>query len=243
MNSIEQLSEWVRAAKSIAVLTGAGISTGSGIPDFRSAGGIYSDERNVNVFDLPAFRRDPSIYYKFAREFYSKVRDAQPNVAHRTLARWTEQGRDVTVITQNVDDYHQRAGSSPVCTVHGTYIFSTCQSCGARTETETLFPIIERGDVPHCVCGGVYKPDITFFGELVPESEWNASVRAVRRADLLLVLGTSLSVYPAAVLPSHRPRTCRLVVINRNPTQLDREANLVIHDDLCSVMRDLPHDC
>jgi NAD-dependent deacetylase len=235
----EQLKEWVGAAESIAVLTGAGISTGSGIPDFRSAGGIYSDGRNANVFDLPAFRRDPSIYYNFAREFYPKVRNAQPNAAHRALAAWQKRGKDVTVITQNVDDYHQRAGSSPVCAVHGSYLFSTCQDCGARIETEELFPVIARGDIPHCVCGGVYKPDITFFGELLPEADWNASVRAIRRADLLLVLGTSLSVYPAAVLPAHRPRACRLVVINRDPNPLDREADLAIHDDLCSVMRDL----
>ncbi len=236
MNSIEQLAAQVKNAKSITVLTGAGISTGSGIPDFRSASGIYSDDRNVNVFDLTAFRRDPSIYYNFAREFYPLVRDAQPNVAHRALAAWQQPGREITVVTQNVDDYHQRAGSSAVYTVHGNYICSSCQSCGARTETEELFPIIERGEIPHCVCGGVYKPDITFFGEMLPEFDWEASVHAMGRADLVLVLGTSLAVFPAAGLPGYRSRNSKLIIINRDPTSLDPEADLVIHDDLCSVM-------
>ena len=232
MNQVEQLSEWIRGANSIAVLTGAGISTASGIPDFRSASGIYSDERNVNVFDLDAFRRDPSIFYTFAREFYPQVRNAQPNAAHKVLAEWD----NVTVVTQNVDDYHQRAGSSPVYCVHGNHIHSTCQSCGGEVETEGLYPTIERGDVPHCVCGGVYKPNITFFGEMLPEYDWQKSVQAMSEADLVLVLGTSLTVYPAAGLPGYRPLNAKLAIINRDPTPLDREAQLVIHGDLCEVM-------
>ena len=232
MNSVEQLSEWVRDARSVAVLTGAGISTASGIPDFRSASGIYSDERNVNVFDLGKFDRNPEFFYLFAREFYPKVRAARPNVAHETLAQWEH----ATVITQNVDDYHQRAGSDPVYCVHGNHIHSTCRSCGAQVETEELLPIIENGEVPHCVCGGVYKPNITFFGEMLPEYDWQKSVQAMATADLVLVLGTSLQVYPAAGLPGYRPWNAKLVIINRDPTPLDHEAQLVIHDDLCSVM-------
>jgi len=238
----KQLEERIRAARSIAVLTGAGISTGSGIPDFRSAGGVYSDERNVNVFDLNAFRRDPSIFYRFARRFYPQVRAARPNAAHCALAKGSRHGLNLTVITQNVDDYHQRAGSDPVYTVHGNYIHSTCQSCGARIETEVLFPIIERGDIPHCVCGGVYKPDITFFGEMLPEAEWEASVRAVSGADLVLVLGTSLTVFPAASLPAYRPAHAGLVIINSDPTPLDSEAQQVIHGDLCETLSALSFD-
>ncbi|QBG48069.1 NAD-dependent deacetylase [Verrucomicrobia bacterium S94] len=141
MKPVQQLGEWIRDANKMAVLTGAGISTASGIPDFRSAGGIYSDEKNVNVFDLDAFSRDPSIFYHFARTFYPQIRAAEPNIAHRVLASWDH----ATVITQNVDDYHQRAGSDPVYTVHGNYIRSTCRSCGVQVKTEQLFPIIEEG--------------------------------------------------------------------------------------------------
>jgi NAD-dependent deacetylase len=234
-NSVEQLSKWVQSATSIVALTGAGISTASGIPDFRSASGIYSVERNVNIFDLDAFRRDPSIFYNFARKFYPQVRAAQPNAAHRALAAMD----NTIVVTQNVDGYHQRAGSDPVYTVHGNHIFSTCQSCGAEIETDVLMPIIERGDIPHCVCGGVYKPNITFFGEMLPEYDWQAAVQAMTQADLVLVLGTSLSVYPAAYLPGYRPYTARLAIINRDPTPLDGEAQLVIRDDLCEVMKRL----
>ncbi|MBT8042091.1 MAG: NAD-dependent deacylase [Kiritimatiellales bacterium] len=233
MNSaIEQLADWIKSARTIVALTGAGISTASGIPDFRSASGIYSDEHNVNVFDLDAFRRDPSIFYNFARDFYPQVRDAQPNAAHRALAGW----KHVTVVTQNVDDYHQRAGSSPVYCVHGNHIRSTCQSCGGQVETEALFPVVESGGIPECNCGGVYKPNITFFGEMLPEYDWQQSVQAMCDADLVLVLGTSLVVYPAASLPDYRPRNAKLAIINRDPTPLDRDAQLVIHDDLCAVM-------
>lgn len=231
-SSSSSLAEWIHSAKSIVALTGAGISTGSGIPDFRSASGIYSDDKNVNVFDLDAFRRDPSIFYTFAREFYPQVHQAQPNAAHRALAAIEQ----LTVITQNVDDYHQRAGSDPVYTVHGNYIFSTCQSCGARVKTEKLFPAIGRGDIPHCHCGGVYKPDITFFGEMLPEQQWDASISAISRADLVLVLGTSLTVNPAAGLPQYRPFNSKLVIINQDPTPLDYKADLVIHDDLCTIL-------
>ena len=230
--SIEQLSEWIRSAKSMVALTGAGISTGSGIPDFRSASGIYSNERNVNVFDLDAFHRDPAIFYNFAREFYPQVRDAKPNAAHRALAALP----NVKVVTQNVDDYHQRAGSDPVYTVHGNNILSTCLACGGTIETTELFPIIESGAIPHCVCGGVYKPNITFFGEMLPEFDWTQSVHAMSDADLVLVLGTSLAVHPAASLPGYRPWNANLVIINRDPTPLDPEAQLVIRDDLCDVM-------
>jgi len=233
---IQQLAEMISGAESIAVLTGAGISTASGIPDFRSARGVYSDANNVNVFDLEAFNRDPSIFYTFARAFYPKVRDAQSNAAHRALAEWQRRGKDITVITQNIDDYHQRAGSDPVYTVHGNYIRSTCQRCGEKVATATLFPLIEQGGIPHCECGGVFKPDITFFGEGLPESDWDASVNAIHAADLVLVLGTSLAVYPAASLPGYRRWNVPLAIINRTATPLDHEADLVLHDDLCLVM-------
>jgi len=230
MTVIEQL------ANILEVLTGAGISTASGIPDFRSASGIYAVESNVNVFDLDAFNRDPSIFYNFAREFYPQIANAEPNAAHLALAEWQRCGKNVTVITQNVDDYHQRAGSTPVYTVHGNYIHSTCRSCRVRVETETLLPTIGSGAIPRCTCGGVFKPDITFFGEMLPEYDWNASVQAISQADLVLVLGTSLTVYPAAGLPGYRPLNSKLVIVNHEPTPLDSEADLSIPVDLCSVM-------
>jgi NAD-dependent deacetylase len=239
MNSVEQLAQWVREAERIVALTGAGISTASGIPDFRSASGIYSNSENTNVFDMNAFIRNPSIFYSFARTFYPQVRDAQPNAAHCALAELQRRGKHVAVVTQNVDDYHQRAGSAPVYTVHGNHIHSTCLSCGAQIRTDILLPLIEKGEIPHCSCGGCYKPDITFFGEMLPEHDWNASVDVISRCDLLLVLGTSLLVYPAAGLPGYRPWNARMVIVNRDPTPLDAEAQLVINGDLCEVMAEI----
>ncbi|MDD2236084.1 MAG: hypothetical protein PHP44_00265 [Kiritimatiellae bacterium] len=162
--SIEHLADWIDEAASIVVLTGAGISVPSGIPDFRSAGGLYSLEQNRNVFDLDAFREDPTWYYRFAREFYPLVWSAVPNIAHRMTAGWERGGRKVEVVTQNVDDLHQRAGSSSVYPLHGDMMQSTCLRCGRQTEAMSLNEVIRRGEVPHCTCGGVYKPNITFFG-------------------------------------------------------------------------------
>jgi len=236
-DKIQKLSAMVDFAQSIAVITGAGISTASGIPDFRSAGGLYADQRNINVFDLDAFHRDPSIFYNFAREFYPKVRNAKPNAAHLKLAQWSRAGEDITVITQNVDDYHQRAGSSPIYTVHGSFLTSSCIACGKNTKTEKLFPLIEKGEIPHCACGGIFKPDITFFGEMLPEYDWNAAIEAISKADLLLVIGTSLSVFPAANLPNYCSLNTPTVIINRDPTPLDDKATLVFHEDICEVMK------
>ncbi len=151
------------------------------------------------------------------------------------LASWD----NVTVVTQNVDDYHQCAGSSPVYTVHGNHIHSSCQACGEQVITEGLFFIIEDGEIPYCACGGVYKPNITFFGEMLPEYNGTEFVKVMSEVNLVLVLGTSLAVYPTASLPEYRPWNARLVVINRDPTPLNHEAQLVINEDLCEVMEKL----
>jgi len=231
-----ELARMVGESRRVAVLTGAGVSTASGIPDFRSANGFYSDDRNVNAFDIREFQRDPRFYYRFAREFYDLVERAQPNAVHRALADWERSGRWVRIATQNIDDLHQRAGSRHVFPVHGTMESSSCRSCGSRVDTASLKAKIMEGQVPRCGCGGVFKPDVTFFGELLPEDAWEQSVRAMSEADLVLVLGTSLVVFPAASLPGHRPDGAKLAVVNRDSTPLDGEADLVSHDDLPSFM-------
>lgn len=227
-----ELARMVGEARRVAVLTGAGVSTASGIPDFRSANGFYSDERNANAFDIGEFARDPRFYYRFAREFYGLVERARPNAVHRVLAEWEQSGRWIRIATQNIDDLHQRAGSRHVFPVHGTMESSSCRSCGGRVETASLKAGIMEGRVPCCVCGGVFKPDITFFGELLPQEAWDKSVQAMSQADLVLVLGTSLVVFPAASLPGYRPDGAWLAVVNRDPTPMDGEADLVSHDDL-----------
>jgi NAD-dependent deacetylase len=231
-----QFADLVRRSRRIAVLTGAGISTPSGIPDFRSPGGLHSDERNANVFDIASFRRDPHFFYDFARRFYPLLAAAKPNAVHEALAKWERAGKDVRIATQNIDDLHQRAGSTRVYPVHGTLATSTCLACGRGIETMSLEADVLGGDVPRCECGGVFKPDITFFGELLPERTWEGAMESMAGAELVLVLGTSLVVYPAAALPDCRPAGVPLVIVNRDPTSLDREADLVVRGDLGVIM-------
>ncbi len=223
----QELRSHLQSARRIVFLTGAGISTESGIPDFRSPGGLYSDPANVNVFDISSFLADPSIFYRFWARFLPVLERARPNPAHLAIAR-LQDGRRVTVVTQNIDDLHQRAGSRTVWCVHGTIASSRCLNCGARTETARLLPAIRRGEVPVHSCGGVFKPEVTFFGEGLPETDWTNSQEAIREADLLCLVGTSLTVFPAARLPDFRRPECRLVIVNRGPTPLDPEADLVI---------------
>lgn len=227
---IEEFEKYLNQSRRLVFLTGAGISTESGIPDFRSADGIYSDPKNVNIFDIRAFLADPGPFYRFSSKFLEIMENAAPNPAHLAIARLQETHL-VTVVTQNIDDLHQRAGSRTVWCVHGNLEFSRCIRCGDRVPTRELHPVIRLGDVPRHSCGGVYKPEVTFFGESLPEKDWIYSQNAIREADLLCVVGSSLFVYPAASLPGYRSRNCRLVIVNRDPTPLDPEADLVIHGD------------
>ena len=159
------------------------------------------------MFDVTGFRRNPERYYRFAREFYPLLQGGQANAAHETLATWERRGLDIQIATQNIDDLHQRAGSARVYPVHGTYRTSTCQSCSKSCDTQSLIPAILRGELPRCPCGGVFKQDITFFGELLPEGAWNSAERAMDEADLVLILGTSLVVIPPLPfrIGVHRP--------------------------------------
>ncbi len=237
--SISQLARWIEASERLAVLSGAGISVPSGIPDFRSDQGVYQNAENRNVFDLEAFLEDPSPYYAFARWFYPRVRAAAPNAAHRALADWERCGHEVRIATQNVDDLHQRAGSSSVYPVHGSMRTSSCRRCGRKVDTAELEAAILEGAIPRCGCGGVFKPEITFFGEGLPQEAWLFAARAMQQAELVLVVGSSLTVYPAASLPEYRPDGSRLVIINREETPLDSEADLVIHGDMIPVFEAL----
>ena len=238
IGEIEQAARWLREAQRVAVLTGAGISTESGLPDFRSDKGLYSDERNRNVFDLEAFLEDPTHFYRFAQRFYPLLLQAQPNEAHRVLAYWEKAwNKDVRIATQNIDDFHQRAGSTQVYPVHGDVRRSTCVSCGATSPTESWVPVVMRGDVPRCGCGGIIKPNITFFGELLPEDAWQKSVEAMSCAELVLILGTSLQVYPAASLPDYAPSGARVVIVNRDATARDHIADVVLHGSLTEILR------
>lgn len=236
---IVRLAALVKEANSIAVLTGAGISVPSGIPDFRSASGIYSNRERGNVFDLETFRRNPEQYYDFARRFYPMIRFADPNPAHKVLADWENQGKDVCVVTQNIDDLHERAGSSNVCYVHGQVGISSCPLCHYECKTLDLESTIDAGEIPRCSCGGVLKPQVTFFGESLPQDAWERSLAAFSTADLIVVIGTSLVVFPAAALPAERKPGAKLAIVNREPLALEGEAEAVIGGDIAVAFASL----
>lgn len=228
------LHEYIHPARHVAVLSGAGISVPSGIPDFRSAGGIYTTGTSQNVFDLSRFHCHPEDYYTFAADFYALTAKAKPNAAHRLVDVWQKCGKIVDVATQNIDDLHERAGAHAVYHVHGTMHTHTCLACGKTYDFPTIQAMMAQSLVPRCSCQGLIKPDVTFFGESLPEMDWLRSVVAMKKADVIVVMGTSLQVYPAATLPMNRSRHTQLVIINRDPTPLDEEADLVIHDDLAT---------
>ena len=194
-------AEMIRRAERVVALTGAGISTAAGLPDFRGPQGLYVTRRYDpdRVFEIGAFARDPAPFFEFTRDFLGVIDTVEPTLTHYFLAKLEGEGRLTAVITQNIDALHQRAGSRNVISVHGDYWTSHCLACRREYDLETMGRMVREVEVPHCACGGVIKPDVVFFGEPVHGLDEAASV--VSTSDLLLVLGSSLSVYPAAFLP------------------------------------------
>lgn len=231
---ISRLASSFRDARRVVFLTGAGMSTESGIPDFRSSTGIYASLTSAQIFDLAAFRQDPAPFFDFARTFFGEMRTAKPNAGHLAITRLQDEwAKHVTVATQNIDQLHQKAGTGTVLALHGTTEWCTCQGCGHQCRTDGLWPHVAAGTVPiHQACGGVFKPDIVFFGEMLPEDALFGAQAAIQRADLLVICGTSLTVYPAAGLPAARREDCRLAIINRTPTPLDGHADFVFRENI-----------
>ena len=206
-------------AERVVALTGAGISTAAGVPDFRGPNGLYVTRRYdpETVFDIDAFLHDPKPFYDFTRDFLSVVDQIEPTATHRFLARMEGQERLRCVVTQNIDFLHQRAGSENVISIHGGYWTSRCLQCGEEWDFETLRSRVEEESVPRCrKCKGLIKPDVVFFGEAVRGMDQAAD--EVMEADLMLVLGSSLTVYPAASLPA--TARCPVIVVNKGPVGL-----------------------
>ncbi len=207
-----------RSRKAIA-LTGAGISVESGIPDFRSAGGLWSRYDPMEYAHIDGFRRDPVKIWNMLREIIQVIEGARPNSAHKALAELERMGILSSVITQNVDGLHQAAGSRRVIEFHGTNRFLVCLSCGFRAETAAFDT---QNEVPRCPsCGAVLKPDVVFFGEPIPADAMREAFEEARRADLVLVIGTSAVVFPASDIPSiAKEHSARVVEINLEETSL-----------------------
>jgi NAD-dependent deacetylase len=226
--SIERLAGLVRERKPCVVLTGAGVSTESGIPDFRSPGGLWAEFDPLEYGSIEAFRADPAKVWRFYAPRFSVLTEAEPNDAHHALAALERAGYVHAVVTQNIDLLHERAGSRDVIEVHGSIRTSTCPGCGERYELARVLELLADAPVPACpACGGVLKPDVVFFGELLPQEAIDRAFALAASAGLLLVVGSALEVHPVAGLPYETLDAGGAVaIVNRGPTAFDSRATL-----------------
>jgi NAD-dependent deacetylase len=224
----------------VTALTGAGISTPSGIPDFRSPGsGLWELVDPYEVATLRAFQQQPRMFYHWVRPLVNTILDARPNPAHYALSELEALGVLKAIVTQNIDGLHQRAHSRVVYEVHGNLRGATCIRCYHHVPAGPLIEAFtERGEIPHCeLCGGVMKPDIILFGEQLPAKEMLAARQAAQRSDVMLVVGSSLEAAPAGDLPLLTKRdNGRLVIVNLGPTHLDSMADVLIRGDVAETL-------
>jgi NAD-dependent deacetylase len=222
--SASRLAELITTRQPCVVLSGAGVSTESGIPDFRSPTGIWAEVDPMEYASVRAFREDPEKVWSFYAKRINMLTGAEPNDAHLALAGLERRGLVAAIITQNIDLLHTRAGSREVVEVHGSIRTASCPACGAVHELhESMLP------VPRCECGAVLKPDVVFFGELLPQAAIDRAYELARSAALMLVVGSALEVYPVADLPLETLRSGgSLAIVNRGETTLDGKAELKI---------------
>jgi NAD-dependent deacetylase len=238
-HQIARAADLLRGAGCSVALTGAGISTPSGIPDFRSAdSGLWDQADPFAVASISAFQRSPQGFYDWIRPLARLMEQAQPNPAHHALARLESAGLLKSIITQNIDGLHQRAGSGRVHEVHGHIREATCIRCCQTVSTDGLIgPFLDSGEVPRCLCGGVLKPNVILFGEQLPAEAVAAARQDAAACDLMLVAGSSLEVAPVADIPSTDVgHGARVIIVNHQPTYLDETADVVIHHDVAEVL-------
>ena len=233
MKKLETLKKWINNSSSIVFFGGAGVSTESGIQDFRGVDGLYNQK-----FDYPPekiishsfYKADPSYFFRFYREKMMPL-GFEPNITHSKLAQWEQEGKLLGVVTQNIDGLHQKAGSKRVYELHGSVLRNYCEKCG-KFHTAEFVKL--HADVPRCDCGGIVKPDIVLYEESLDSNTIDGAVAAISNADLLIVAGTSLTVYPAAGLVNYYQGN-RMVLINRDVTPYDHQADLVFHCSLGEI--------
>lgn len=237
MDKIETLRQWVKESCHIVGFTGAGVSTESGIKDFRSVDGLYHQHFEYppeTIISHSFYMSNPSYFFRFYREKMLPL-GFEPNITHKKLAQWEQEGKLDAIVTQNIDGLHQKAGSHTVYELHGSVLRNYCTRCHKFYPAEF---IRDAQDIPRCTCGGIVKPDVVLYEESLDGKTIEKSVAAIAGADLLIVAGTSLTVYPAAGFLRYY-RGNRLVLINRDLTPYDDNADLVIHDSLGNVFSQL----
>jgi len=236
MSGREKLKTYIESARRIVFFGGAGVSTESGIPDFRSENGVFKAMQAFGhapevLLSIGFFERKPEVFYEYYRSLLM-CPGAQPNPAHKALARLEQAGKLRAVVTQNIDGLHQMAGSQNVLEVHGSMHRNHCVRCKAAY---TQGDVLAQNGVPRCSCGGIIRPDIVMYGEMLEEAVISAAARHIQEADMLIVGGTSLVVYPAAGLVRHFLGD-KLVLINKTETSYDNKAQLVLHEPIGEVL-------
>ena len=236
-HAIARAADILREARRIVALTGAGISRPSGIPDFRSAGGLWTHDDPMAVASLAGFRADPRRFYRWVQPLIDTIELALPNPAHLALAQLERAGRLTAVITQNIDGLHQRAGSRVVYELHGHIRSATCLDCEHQAPAQPLIAQVRQGTIPRCQCGGLFKPDVVLFDELLPRGLFWLAQRAIEQCDAVLVAGTALEVAPVCELPlAALQRGARLIIVNQGDTYLDARADVVLHEDVAEAL-------
>lgn len=240
---IDKGAHLILQATKVLVFTGAGLSTESGIPDFRSPGGIWEryDPSDFYFQKIISDEKTREKYWEMSSEFYDMMKDAEPNRAHLAIKGLEETGKLVAVVTQNIDRLHHKAASSPdkIIELHGTAFSVSCLSCGKGYDRDDIESRLKSGvKVPHCDdCSGILKPDTISFGQAMPEEKMAESIRHAHECDLCIVLGSSLVVYPAASVPIQAVENgAKLMIINRDETPLDPKADLTIHDSVAKTL-------
>ena len=237
MEQLEQLRKWVKESSNIVFFGGAGVSTESGIPDFRSVDGLYHQQYDYppeTILSHTFYRQKPEEFYRFYRAKMLCL-DAKPNAAHLKLAQWEEEGKLRAVITQNIDGLHQAAGSKVVLELHGSVLRNYCEKCGKFHDVEY---IVNSAGIPVCECGGSIKPDVVLYEEGLNQKTLTDAVRYISEADVLIVGGTSLAVYPAAGLLDYYNGN-KLVLVNKTPTPRDSIANLIVQGSIGEIFSQL----
>lgn len=233
---INKAVQLIKSSDKIVIFTGAGISTNCGIPDFRGENGIYNMvKKKYNlpyseaVFDISYFEHDPHPFYDLTKELFKS--DIQPSLSHKFIAWLEEKGKTINVVTQNIDMLHTKAGSKNVIECHGTYLTAHCLKCGKKFEINSFEDKLKKGEIPLCICSGIIKPDVVFFGEMLPDKFYIA-YHNPPEADLVIVMGSSLMVQPAAGFALMLANKINSMIINNEPTVYDKIFDLVVNMDI-----------
>ena len=233
MDKTEQLKQMIAESRNVVFFGGAGVSTESGIPDFRSVDGLYNQQYDYppeTILSHTFFMRDPKEFYRFYQNKMLCL-DAKPNTAHRKLAQWEEEGKLKAVITQNIDGLHQKAGSKEVLELHGSVHRNYCMKCKKPYDA---WYMLESKGIPSCECGGIIKPDVVLYEEGLDEQIMSRAISYIAKADVLIVGGTSLAVYPAAGLIDYY-RGNKLVLVNKTTTPMDHNADLLVQGSIGEI--------